>query len=179
MIIKDVSSDKELKEIQKKLLKLTPLKLEYVPKSRLSKLKAKEALNEIFMFNRDHQTRYTKSNKLQCYSRRNRSQGDLYRVMRYYFPTLTFKTFRRALISLIEDMTISSIFCLDIAKRVYFLTSPDYDLSDEEMKNYHTFVYVQDEKDELNLSFSVIEDEERDWFGHIITDDDEKKERFY
>jgi hypothetical protein len=76
-------------------------------------------------------------------------------------------------------MTVSSFFCPDIDKRVYFLTSPNYDLSDEEMKDYHTFIYVQDEKDELDLSFSVIEDEERDCFGHIITDDDEKKERFY
>jgi hypothetical protein len=58
--------------------------------------------------------------KIQCDKCRYRSQGDLYRLMKNYYSELTLQQLRQLLIDLINSEEISSFYCMNINKRVYF-----------------------------------------------------------
>jgi hypothetical protein len=65
--------------------------------------------------------------KIQCSSMARRSAGDLYRLMRTYYPKITYAKTRKLLLELISEHFISSNHCRDIRKRVYWSPGLMYD----------------------------------------------------
>lgn len=107
--------------IQNKLLRTrVPLYLKNVSKAIMSKKSYYSGLNYLLSMNKSRITLYSSSGKLQCYSDRNRSQGDLYMMMRYYYPNITFEEFRVALFKLMNHKKVNSFFCNNINKRIFF-----------------------------------------------------------
>ena len=114
-------TNEQLNNIQIKLLKnRDPLCLDKIDRDKISTKSHYLGLNDILYYNRHLNTLYSSSKRLQCFKNRNRSQGDLYMLMRYYYPDITFKEFRKALIRLLNNYHISTFYCNDIHKRIFY-----------------------------------------------------------
>jgi len=123
--ISDISSDEELKDVEVKLLKSGLLKLKKINQvGHKLGLKKKTILKNILLEAVDQDTVYVKNNRLQCYKNRNRSQGDLFRLMKYYCEDMTLKDFRQILFELINTNKVISFYCCNIKKIV---NRPTYD----------------------------------------------------
>ena len=114
---------KKLDEIERQLKELPLL---YISKrSNINrKISTEDTDAEVFIKILSESTYYnTYKGKsiLQCHSGRNRSIGDLYRIMLSYRPFISFKDFRKIIIDLINKGNITTLFCHDINKRVYML----------------------------------------------------------
>jgi len=114
-------TNEQLNNIQIKLLKnRVPLCLDKIDRDKISTKSHYLGLNDILYYNCHLNTLYSSSKRLQCFKNRNRSQGDLYMIMRYYYPDITFKEFRKALIRLLNNYHISTFYCGDIRKRIFY-----------------------------------------------------------
>lgn len=114
-------TNEQLNNIQIKLLKTrVPLCLDKIDRDKISTKSHYLGLNDILYYNCHLNTLYPSSKRLQCFNNSNRSQGDLYMIMRYYYPDITFKEFRKALIRLLNNYHISTFYCRDIRKRVFY-----------------------------------------------------------
>lgn len=58
--------------------------------------------------------------RLQCSRHRNRSIGDIYRILKFYVPTLSLRNVYDGLEQLRDARKIVSIICRDIHKRVWY-----------------------------------------------------------
>jgi hypothetical protein len=58
--------------------------------------------------------------EVQCDKERYKSQEDLYKIMKYYYPILTLVELRQLLLNLVNDKRISTFHCNNINKRIYF-----------------------------------------------------------
>lgn len=78
---------------------------------------------------------YTLNGSYQC-SPAQRSMGDIYRIVKYYYKEkVSIKDIYYALMELILEYKIESIFCIDINKQVFY--SPHY--TDKEIKHLRNF----------------------------------------
>lgn len=119
-LIENLTND-QLNDIQVRLLnKRVPLYLDKIDRDKISTKSHYLGLNDILYYNCHLNTLYPSSKRLQCSSNRNRSQGDLYMIMRYYYSDITFKEFRKALIKLLNNYHISTFYCNDIQKRIFY-----------------------------------------------------------
>ncbi len=68
----------------------------------------------------DHSTLDAVTKCVQCNYGHKRSAGDIYCIMKYYYPDITFEQLRELLLNLINESKIGSMHCNSIGKRVYF-----------------------------------------------------------
>ena len=64
---------------------------------------------------------------VQCQPGKNRSQGDLYQLAKYYRPDLTFRQFIEAMWTLVNNNKYGTFICPNIGKRVWFTPVNKYD----------------------------------------------------
>jgi hypothetical protein len=119
-------TDKQLLKIEAKLKKRSKLKLVKdfslgpITTDHFYNMSDYNVLNHILLYVKHCTTIYEKSEKIQCCPGCNRSQGDLYNIMRYYRPNITFKKFRSCLIRLLNNRQVNTLYCANIHKRVFF-----------------------------------------------------------
>ena len=74
---------------------------------------------------------------------RRRSVGDIFLLVKYYHPTVTFKDIRKALVELLENNMITSDYCSNIQKRVYWVSNnllPLYSITiPDEYNSFYTY----------------------------------------
>jgi hypothetical protein len=148
-------SDRKLMIIQNKLLKKNLLYLQGLNKKlfKSKRLSFKRGLLYIINQNFDRKTLYASHYHLQCIKGRRRSSGDLFLIMRYYYPEITYKDIRYCLFELLNNHKIKTSYCFDINKRVFYKNS----------KNRVIFYcwdhYIHDSKtiDEFGLYLKIID----------------------
>jgi len=121
----DESYSQYCNRIEKSLLKRKPIKLEgveVIPPGG----ECKSTIYEILKLSYSSNTIYCHNSNTQCWRRRYRSQGDLFLIAKYYYPNITFQEVRSELFSLLENELISTLFCHDILKRVFYFRSYYY-----------------------------------------------------
>lgn len=125
MIIENVS-DKRLKQVEKELLQSSLLKLEGLDKNRVVKKKPEIGIR--FIINQMHHkpTLYACNGQFQCYSGKRRSQGDIFKIMKYYYPNITLKEVRQLLFENISDFGLNTDYCGTIHKRVFWKDTRPY-----------------------------------------------------
>ena len=122
------NSDESLLAVEKQLLRRGLIFIRNLNKKDfLNKYKkdTTKGLLEIIDFCKFSDTYYSRSKKKQCDFASFRSFGDLFRIMRYYYPGITFKEVRSILLHLINERFISTTWCYDIKKRVVMINSGD------------------------------------------------------
>jgi hypothetical protein len=136
-------TDEQLLQIEKKLLRRSQLKLKDIEKERFIGHTPYFILNSLFLYSKTRSTHIVKSGNFQCGTNKNRSQGDLYMLMRYYCPGISFKNFRKLLLRLLNNGHVNSIYCCDIHKRVFYKSWNSL----EPRKNitYISNLYIEDE----------------------------------
>ena len=80
----------------------------------------------IYYYNRLNATLYL-DDKLQCYSDRRRSIGDIYLICKYYYPNITIIDIIKTLSKLIDYGVLHSSRCNQIQKYVFTIGSNCYD----------------------------------------------------
>lgn len=115
-------SNKKLKQIEVYLLELGLLRLNRVKKNQFVGVSLEDGISFLInLMNRDpHYTISIKTRKKQCNPMRRRSQGDLFRIIKYYYPNVTFKEVRSCLFKMVNTKTLRTNYCRDIEKRVFF-----------------------------------------------------------
>ena len=114
---KENSTDEQLQAVEDNLNSVSLL---HLGNCTIDSTDPKEILYEILQKQRDSYT-LDSNNEVQCNNDdKKRSQGDLYRIMKYYYPSLTFKQLRSLLLDLANEKRISSIYCGWINKRVFY-----------------------------------------------------------
>ena len=108
-------------------------------------------LNVVNKYAQDYSTYYVATSKIQHHSGYLRSTGDLFRLSRHYFPTITLKEVIVCLYKLDIDDLVHSTYCQDIKKRVweYLRDQPynsvGYDYIDELGCNWADYKKLYDE----------------------------------
>ena len=125
-------SDEQLAKLEVKILKEGLLKLSKTPKETFAtrkniKLAVQDILELIrlsyFDIGININTLYARNGRVQCTADHiRRSQGDLFRVVKYYYPDTTFKDFRAALFNLTNEGKVQVSYCNTIYKRVFCST---------------------------------------------------------
>jgi len=117
--IKEASSDELLLEVEESLLKEPKLKFKDLSNDiiTLDKESPGPIINLMVKFNYLFDTITVSSNRLQCKSHKNRSQGDLFRIIRYYCDT-SLKDFRETLFTLVNNHSLILLYCPDVRKLV-------------------------------------------------------------
>jgi hypothetical protein len=121
VMVEEIISDGRLKYAERKLLKQSLLKLQDLEDKKVTKKKPRDGLKFLInqMFSKN--TVYASNGKIQCFYNRRRSQGDLFLIMQYYYPTITFKEFRSLLFSLVnKEDKLNATYCGTISKRVFW-----------------------------------------------------------
>jgi len=116
--------DKELQEIEKELLQFPLLKLD---KLDVIDGDNTEVLYTILKENSNRDTySINVSNRVQCRRNLNRGQQDLFLLMRFYRPEITFKEFRQCILNLINDKKILTLKCSDVGDKVFHIDLMKY-----------------------------------------------------
>jgi hypothetical protein len=119
-MIEEIASDEELRIIEEELLTHSLLKLRNIPKNYYkSRRKLELMVDDIIWKNITHDTLYVSNGLRQCDCWHRRSQGDLFRIVKYYRPEVTFKEFRQALFNLVNSERLITSYCPNIRKRVF------------------------------------------------------------
>ena len=119
MIIVEATTDRKLKYVEKSLLKLPLLKLEGLDPVKFKRRKPIDGL--IFIINQGfNRSTLDIEGGYQCGAWRRRSAGDLFRIMKFYYPDITFKEVRRFLFELANDNKLNISYCYNINKQVYY-----------------------------------------------------------
>lgn len=148
-------SDAELLRLEEKILSDGLLKLAHTPNRTFSiRRKSKTALRDIFnksatLWGHREHTIDVETQRIQCnrmYYRR--SQGDLFRIMKYYYPDTTFKKFRSALFELVNEGKVQATYCPTINKRVFLLMA-------RRTNGTYTFIHDFWVVDELGLTLKI------------------------
>lgn len=84
--------------------------------------KLSEFLEKLLTFNNSFNTLYL-NNKIQTERKKRRSIGDLYRIVRYYYPNVKIVTVYRALLKQISEGKAISSICIATSMRVYRSTT--------------------------------------------------------
>lgn len=149
MTILESLSDEELQIIEKRLLHYPLLKIEGIDKEDIPYKSPKAGLKYVITQLTKRNTINAKSHKYQCSASRRRSAGDIFRIMRYYYPKSTFKSVRSLLYDMISKKELSSLYCCTINKRVFYRNrdlygSPHYNEGayDESFKDEHKSILI-------------------------------------
>jgi len=119
-MISEIASDTTLEGIERELLTQPPLKLGDLPRDYYKRRRRLELIiDDIIWKGREHLTLYAHNGKEQCDRYKRRSQGDLFRIVKYYRPEVTFKEFRQALFNLVNSGKVTTSYCNNINKRVF------------------------------------------------------------
>jgi hypothetical protein len=147
-IVSENLSNERLRDIEKGLNLHTLLKIEGIEIENLKRKSPKSGLKRIFELLSTRSTLVASTNELQCIKAKRRSSGDMYRIMKYYYPNVTFKEVRSLLFGMLNDKTLSSAYCHNIQKRVFYKVKDAY-------MNLGTSgrIYYKDHKDILGESF--------------------------
>jgi hypothetical protein len=98
-----------------------------------------KSMGEFFAFNNIYDTSVASSqytNK-QCFKKKRRSLGDIYRIYKYYYPQITIKEIIEKLQLEIDQNKLSVSYCNDIKKCVFTINSRFVDLKCKtEYKDY-------------------------------------------
>lgn len=143
-------TDEELNNFEKRIKHGRILKIESKDKDTYQNIPFNKGLMHIFLDLNSYQTLYAKTNAFQCYGNRRRSQKDLYNIVRYYYPNVSFKEFRAALFTLVNNRRIGTFYCGDIRKRVFRRNS--YGLGPDP---YNHSIMSELRTDELGLRLST------------------------
>jgi hypothetical protein len=143
-------TDEELNNFEKRIKHGRILKIEEIDKDTYQDIPFTEGLIRIFSDLNSHQTLYAKTNAFQCYGNRRRSQKDLYNIVRYYYPNISFKEFRASLFTLVNNRRIGTFYCSDIRKRVFRRNS--YGLGPDP---YNHSIMCESRIDELGLCLAT------------------------
>lgn len=152
--IVESASDYKLKKIEKELLSQRPLKLaKTTPEEFSHRKKPKyvlwDILNAVFY---EKNTVYADDSTLECtYDHVGRSQGDLFRIMRYYYPSITFKEFRALLFEMVSTGNVQTSYCTTINKRVFVRLGKRLYIK----PRMYSYIYSDAEKDELGLTLKT------------------------
>lgn len=139
-------TDEELNALEKRVKHGRILKLENIDQNIYQDVPFIDGLMSIFVALNSHTTLHAKANTFQCHAGRRRSQKDLYNIVRYYYPNISFKEFRSTLFTLVNDRRIGTFYCGDIRKRVFRRNSPGINPD-----RYNHGVMSEFRKDELGL----------------------------
>lgn len=148
------ASDYKLKKIEKELLSQRPLKLAKTTPEEFSHRKKPryvlwDILNAVFY---DKNTVYADDSTLECtYDHVGRSQGDLFRIMRYYYPSITFKEFRSLLFEMVSTGNVQTSFCHTIHKRVFVRLGKRLYIK----PRMYSYIYNDVAVDELGLTLKI------------------------
>jgi hypothetical protein len=116
---KEGSTANAIKRVGERLYKLSLLHLKDFNSSLLEGKSAYDVLNILFIKQKSTYTLH-ENGRMQCGKDAKRSAGDMYRIMKYYYPTITFPEFRQLLLDLINGRKLNSLYCNTIYKRVFF-----------------------------------------------------------
>lgn len=119
VIINEHLTDEELNNFEKRIRHGRKLKIHNREQNYYQNSPFLEGLHQIFLDLITYNTLYAKNNLIQCCANRRRSQKDLYNIVRYYYPEVSFKEFRSALFTLCNRRYIGTLYCSDIRKRVF------------------------------------------------------------
>jgi hypothetical protein len=120
MVIENVI-DRKLKNVEKKLLKGSLLKLQGVAQDTFSRYRPVVGLLRIIKKQSQTVNLYVDDNtRMSPGIHGRRSQGDLFLLMKYYYPDITFKEVRNLLFQLLNSEKISTDYCWNIRKRVFW-----------------------------------------------------------
>jgi len=88
----------------------------------LDKKSEKNVLNILKIFFSINNNKYTMylNDTPQCNPSRRRSIGDIFLIVTYYFPEITLKELFQGLFNLMKEKYITSDYCTQIKKRVYY-----------------------------------------------------------
>lgn len=113
------SSFENLVNTGEKLDKLPPLHLRNFNTDVLTGKSPEKILNILIEAQYKDFT-VTDNGDIQCEPGRKRSQEDLYRIMKYYYPEITFPILREMLLKMINESHLCSLHCHDINRRIFF-----------------------------------------------------------
>jgi hypothetical protein len=116
-------TDVEIKELEVTILGLgRRLKLDGFPKETIPKGRSyKDIILDICYENNKRLTYYADTNNtIQCYPNKNRSQGDLFLLAKYYIPDITLKEFRQCIWDLLNEKKLATLYCNNIEKRIFY-----------------------------------------------------------
>lgn len=74
-------------------------------------------------------------NSIQCGIGRRRSLGDIYQIIKYYYPNISLLEVKNILTNLCVNNKINTNVCYDINKRVYFTNSMNLGILRSEFKD--------------------------------------------
>ena len=165
MRIHEIASNERLVEIESDILSAKSLlKLQGIPRDYYKRRKSLELIiDDILWKNKMFKTLYVANSAEQCDCGKRRSQGDLFKILKYYKPEVTFKEFRGALFNLLNEKKIVTLFCGDIHKRVFVKYQKD--------KHRDCVIYSQNVEDEFGLTLiPVLPDTPTctDWYGRTV-----------
>jgi hypothetical protein len=162
VIVQEILSDEELRKIEKGLNRCHVLKIEGIDNGRVLRKSKRSGLNYIFRLLSTRNTRSVVSNNIQCIPNKRRSSGDIYRIMRYYYPDITFKEVRNLLFDMLNSGTLSTLYCGTISKRVFY--------SNENLYKYSNLEFMRDyyKKNKHQISESINSSGEKDEYGKTI-----------
>jgi hypothetical protein len=158
--IREYVPDEKLAKLEKKILRGGLLRFQSTPKKTFAiRKKLKPAVLDILNVIRpsmdetvNKHTVYVKNRRIQCNkSHYRRSQGDLFRITKYYYPNTTFKEFRTALFELANENRVMTLYCPTINKRVFLATGTGM----ARTRGRHTSIHSIEDKDELGLYLNV------------------------
>jgi len=157
------ASDEKLAKLEEEILKDGLLKIAHTPKGTFAIRKSfKKAIEDILWkvtvapyfirgdVAKTENTINAINGTIQCYRHNfRRSQGDLFRIAKYYYPNITFKKFRAALFKLTSEYKVQTSYCRDIHKRVFCTT-----MRRNPTRKY-TSIFDSTTEDELGLNLKV------------------------
>lgn len=88
----------------------------------LDEISLSDLLENILTYNKDYDTIYAGSRRLQTEKGHRRSIGDLFRIIYFYHPKITLTTLYKSLFKSIVAGRVLSSICMDTGMRVYRAT---------------------------------------------------------
>jgi len=158
MKIVESITDRRLKNAEQKLLEAGLLKIGGI--SKTSKLISPWGNREsqlgivinILKYLNTRNTYYVpKSKRVQCYSNHSRSMGDIFRIMKCYYPDLTLKELRSLIFEHVNNCNIYTDYCDQIKKRVFSLINKEFH------QFSHPLIYGNRNKDEFGFYLKLEE----------------------
>jgi len=102
------------------------MNLLYFKEYKRQDITIKEFLKLFFTkLNPNYNTLFVKNNQIQCSYGKQRSLGDIYRITKYYYPSVTRKKVKNILLSF-QDKLVGH-WCPDIHKRIYEIKDNKFD----------------------------------------------------
>ena len=140
---KIMTKDKRLKDIEEDFLKNSLLRLDTI--KNLEDMSPLNGLLYIIRKQNTCNTIFVEDNSIMIIGEhRRRSVGDLFLLMRYYYPEITLKEIGELLVELLDTGKISTDYCYTISKRVFW----DFNIVNPAVGNS---IYAPENSNEFNF----------------------------